>query len=470
LTVFFVFMAAGLGCSKAAEENVSIPEPTVSEEKEMVEKEEMITVTDPIAETPIAICIDKKNVQIYEQVKTGFIEKAKELGYTNVWCLGSDCEDNQFALKKCLEWANAGGKAILVWVDDPADWLYIEKINNAGCIVGTTQYVNHDEIPDYLNFSIACSPDNYGAQVAAKMAEALHGKKGRVVITSGERSLDEFIAEESFRNEWELQTQKYDLSEIVLFDDCILVGKDYEEAKKINISIMQALPDTIGIFDISDNSLSAWTEVVEMAGKAGSVWIAGMHGSEDNLALLDNGDVNLIVNEPFFEQGVMAMEYFDSLLKGDKVPRFTEIKANIENHGGVSDSLLQSTENQESTGDVQPEKTPVLADGEYYGYLQSWDSTNMTVELMEYLGLNEEETNLEFEMTGKEVTLNISESKFILESFWSENGEEIQCESMEDALDTEVYFGGTLEENCANYLFFRVKDDKVTEILFLYMA
>lgn len=113
----------------------------------------------------------------------------------------------------------------------------------------------------------------------------------------------------------------------------------------------------------------------------------------------------------------------------------------------------------------------VLADGEYYGRLQSWDQNSMTVELFEFLGWNEMYMYREFEQTGKTVTLDIDESSVWLEWAWGETGNDIKCKSIDAALNTEIWGGGTtVKEQCPMQINFAVKNGIVEKIVFLYAA
>lgn len=113
----------------------------------------------------------------------------------------------------------------------------------------------------------------------------------------------------------------------------------------------------------------------------------------------------------------------------------------------------------------------VLSDGEYYGYLQSWNQNSMTIELYEFLGWNEMYMYREFEQTGKTVTLDTDESSVWLEWPWGETGNDVKCKSIDAALNTEIWGGGTtVEENCTFEICFVVKNGAVEKIVLLYAS
>lgn len=122
-------------------------------------------------------------------------------------------------------------------------------------------------------------------------------------------------------------------------------------------------------------------------------------------------------------------------------------------------------------GNSEPVVAPGVSDGEYYGRLVKWDNNSMTVELYEFLGWNEEYMFREFKHTGTGVTLDISQSIVWLEWPWGEDGNDIKCRSIDDALNTEIWGGGTtVRENCSMEIFFAVENGIVRDIVFLYAS
>lgn len=122
-------------------------------------------------------------------------------------------------------------------------------------------------------------------------------------------------------------------------------------------------------------------------------------------------------------------------------------------------------------GNSDPVVAPGLSDGEYYGRLVKWDNNSMTVELYEFLGWNEEYMFREFKQTGTGSTLDISRSVVWLEWPWGEDGNDIKCRSIDDALNTEIWGGGTtVRENCSMEISFAVENGLVSDIVFLYAS
>ena len=116
-------------------------------------------------------------------------------------------------------------------------------------------------------------------------------------------------------------------------------------------------------------------------------------------------------------------------------------------------------------------EAPILSDGEYYGRLQAWTDDNMIVELYKFMGWNEEYMYREFAETGQVLTLDTNASSIWLEWAWGEDGSDIKCQSIDDALNTEIWGGGTtVKEQCTMQISFVVKNGIVEKIVFLYAA
>lgn len=112
-----------------------------------------------------------------------------------------------------------------------------------------------------------------------------------------------------------------------------------------------------------------------------------------------------------------------------------------------------------------------LLDGEYYGWLASWDTETMTIELLEYAGRSSQSWNYLFNQTGQIRTLDISQAAICLEYAWTYETE-VQYDTIDIALDTEIpgWGGTTLRESCTMNISFVVKDSAVRKIVFLYAA
>lgn len=114
--------------------------------------------------------------------------------------------------------------------------------------------------------------------------------------------------------------------------------------------------------------------------------------------------------------------------------------------------------------------TDTLADGEYYGLLTSWSKETMTIEIYNFEGRHEMSFNYILTPTGKVLTLNISQATVWLENAWN-NGVELQCDSIDSALNTKVWDGSTaLRDACTMSINFIVSNSQVKKIVFLYTA
>lgn len=121
-----------------------------------------------------------------------------------------------------------------------------------------------------------------------------------------------------------------------------------------------------------------------------------------------------------------------------------------------------------------PEPTPamgtdLIADGDYYAQLTSWDSDTMTIELLKLEGVCEWSDNLMLSNTGNFFTLDVSRATICLDAVWG-SGEEIQCDSIDDALNTIVWGNTYLRDACSMQISITVRNSQVSKIVFLYRA
>lgn len=323
------------GCSnKAADEPAADNTPAADETPadDQTAGDDAADDFDP-TQYPVAICMDTYNHPVHRQVQLGFLKEAEALGYTDATVVGTDLGDSAAAWENGLQWANQGGKGILLWAGDSSSWETIKALSDAGCVVGIPHFnhisQNNGELPEGLSFNLACSPVTYGEQVAEAMANALAGKEGKVAITINTHNITEDAADEAFRAKWEEMAATLDLSKIEILAT-ELEGGDLVEATNINTTILQANPDLIGAFGTTGNSPQSWSGAVTNCGKeAGSVWIAGMDATSANLELLKSGAVAVIVAQPLMEEAKVTMDYLDTIFRGGTVEPWTDLVAPI---------------------------------------------------------------------------------------------------------------------------------------------
>lgn len=125
----------------------------------------------------------------------------------------------------------------------------------------------------------------------------------------------------------------------------------------------------------------------------------------------------------------------------------------------------------EGLGQESSNNSQTLSDGEYFGLLSDWNSDTMTIELLNYDGRHEQSFNYLLTPTGKTCKLDISQAAVRLERAWSNDGRDIKYKSIDAALNTEIWGGGTtLREVCTFEIYFTVGNGIVSEIVFLYAA
>ncbi len=315
-----------------AAEEPAAEEPAAEEPAAEEPAAEEPAAFDPTA-YPVAICMDTYNHPVHRTVQLGFLKKAAELGYTDAQVVGTDLGDSAAAWENGLQWANAGGKGLLLWAGDSSCWEVLKQISATGCIVGIPHFnhmaQNDGQLPEGLSFNMACSPTLYGQQTASILAKACDGKEGAVAITLNTHNITEDAADEAFRAQWEAEAANYDLSKVTILDT-ELEGGDLVEATSIIQGILGAHPEIIAAFGTTGNSPQSWSNAATNVGKAdGEIAIVGMDATEGNLAALKAGKVVAIVAQPLYQEAAKTMEYLDIIFQGGNVDAWTDLEAPI---------------------------------------------------------------------------------------------------------------------------------------------
>lgn len=284
------------------------------------------------ADYPIAVCMSNTTHPVHRIVQLGFLKAAEALGYTNAKVIGTEGSDSSEVMAALEQFADEGGKGVLLFWGDSACYESVAYAADAGVVVGIPHFNHVQEdgtYPEGIAFNMACDPVLYGKQVAELMAEKLSGKTGSVALTQNTKNVTENAANDSFRATWEELGATYDLANIKLLDT-VLEGGVVDEATAINLSIIQANPDILGAFGTTGNSPITWADAATKAGYAdGELVLVGMDATEGNLDYLAAGKVAAIAAQPLYEESYKTMEYLDKIFRGEEVPMWTDLVAPI---------------------------------------------------------------------------------------------------------------------------------------------
>ncbi len=289
------------------------------------------------ADYPVAIAMMMKNHPVHRMVQLGFLKAAKELGYTDAQVIGTEGPDVNEEYTACDTFAAQGGKGLMLWAGDDTCFPTLKKMKAAGVKVGIAHFKFIDEagnLPEGLDFNMACDPVAYGKAVADFMGEKLKGKTGSIAVTQNTKNITENAAYESFK----ARMEELKLEGIKVLEP-ELEGADATQAANINAAVLQKNPDLIGAFSTTGGGSASWSTAAQKAGKApGDIVIVAMDVTEENLKYLEDGQVAALVSQPLYDEAFKTMEYLDKLFRGEEVPKWTDLDAPLVYVGGTGTS------------------------------------------------------------------------------------------------------------------------------------
>lgn len=337
--MMFTVVACGNSSAENADTKKNTEKAESTEKAEATEKAEVGDKAETTSDTafapenyPVAISMDNMNHPVHRIVQLGFLKAAEKLGYTSAKVIGTEGTDTAENFAASEAFAAEGGKGLLLWAGDASAYSIIAKCASMGTVVGIPHFNHQQEdgsYPEGLSFNMACSPKEYGKNVADLMGEKLDGKEGTIALTQNTKNVTENNATQAFRDEWKTLESKYKLDKIKILDTQ-LEGGMVDQATAINLAIIQSNEDIIGAFGTTGNSPITWADAASKAGKAdGEIFIVGMDATEGNLNYLEAGKVQAVVAQPLYEEAYKTMEYLDKIFKGETIPEWTDLEAPV---------------------------------------------------------------------------------------------------------------------------------------------
>lgn len=324
LTVSFTFAGCG-----AKDESAQKSE---TQEKAAVKKADEPTKTEEKAEynpadNPLAIVMILKGHPVHRIVQLGFLEKAKELGYSAEVVASEGAEPAEsIALGEAA--VGKGVKGMLVWAFDQSYYPFINKSNSKGvkCVVP------HFPIPEGdcegLSANLSADPYGYGQSVAKAIGDEVKGKEGCVAVTQGSFNLTENAATKGFTD---YINENYTNLKVL---DAIEEGFDAPQAIAKISAIIQGNPDILGGFGTTGGSPVTWSGAMAQTGREDIIAI-GMDYTEQNIDLVKQGKIYGIVAQPLYEEASISAVILDKLLRGEDVPYFTPLEAPVVTKDGI---------------------------------------------------------------------------------------------------------------------------------------
>lgn len=275
---------------------------------------------------PIIVCMPLKGHPVHRVVETGFLARAKELGYP-AELIGIDNVSEPDYIAACETAITKGAKGIMLWAYAPFIYPTIKKLSDAGIkVIAPHVPVKEGDAPG-LTCNLTADPKAYAKEVAKTLGEALKGKKGSIAITQGSFNTTENTAAESFK---EAMKAYPDLKVLAPQEE----GFDPPAAIAKAVAIIQGNPDLLAAFGTTGGSPQTWAGAIDQTGKK-SLLAIGMDYTEQNIDLVKSGKIYGIVAQPLYDEASKSVDLLDQLFKGEKVPYFTPLDAPVVTKDGI---------------------------------------------------------------------------------------------------------------------------------------
>ena len=255
-------------------------------------------------------------VPFYSSVSCGAEQEAKRLG-VDFTTQGDPtfAVDKQTAIINSL--TSSKPDAIMISITDPKAMIApLQQAKDAGIkIIGID-----GDLTDESVMSTNIQSDNIkgGAIAADRLGEVMGGKGAVVVVDNATGSIISGARVKGFTDEMKA---KYPDVKVL---DTQYSGNSVEKATSIVKSSIASDPTVAGVYGVETNNTQGAITGVSEAGKTGSVHIVGYDTSDPIIKATQAGQVDgLVVQYPFGE-GILGIQSAVTLLNGGTVPRQQE--------------------------------------------------------------------------------------------------------------------------------------------------
>jgi ribose transport system substrate-binding protein len=293
---------------------------------------------DPSTKTIMCV-LPIKGHPVFQNVRAGFLNKAKEMGY-NVQVAGIDGVDEAQYIAACETAIANNVDGIMIWPLGPYLYPTTEKLHNAGIKV-VAPHVPTPEGKDHgFDANFSADPVAYGKEAALAIGNALNGKTGTVAISQTAFNILENDAAKSFK-----ETLESNFPNLKALDP-IEEGSELAAATQKNAALIQANPDILGAYSTTGGGCQSWAAAKRETGRSDLI-VIGMDYTEANIDLVKNGEVYGFIAQPVYEEAEYSVEILDKLLRGEEVPYFTPLDAPVVTVGDLDyyEKLMQEIKN-----------------------------------------------------------------------------------------------------------------------------
>jgi len=192
----------------------------------------------------------------------------------------------------------------------------LKKIHDKGIPVITVDtYLGDGDYtkPSNYNFPLAyIGTDNEaGGKVVAEALAKLIGEKGKVML---ENTNPDVSSVQGREKGFVAGMKQYPNIEVVAIEYCL---DNQEKAQAQVAAVLQKHPDLVGVFGVNVFSAQGAYRAIVNAGLTGAVKVATWDATQDLIAALKKGEVDLVLAQMPAEIGSLAVEWGAKYLNGE---------------------------------------------------------------------------------------------------------------------------------------------------------
>lgn len=262
----------------------------------------------------VALVVGVKGSPFYQALQCGAEAKAKELGLTlTVSAPDQFAADSQIPVVNAVA-ATKPAVAVIVPTDTQALVAPMKQMAGMGTKIVTVDQTVNDT--SFVETQIL-TDNEAGGKLAADAINELLGGKGKVlVITQPPGS----AAQDARTTGFEEELKKYPGIEYL---GAQYQSDDPQKAAEIVTSTLSAHPDLAGVFSTNDQGAIGAITGLRQAGASGKVKVVAYDAASAEVSALKNGTIQALIAQNPKQEGEMAMEVADALMKGKTLDKVT---------------------------------------------------------------------------------------------------------------------------------------------------
>ncbi|MDR1519408.1 MAG: sugar ABC transporter substrate-binding protein [Planctomycetota bacterium] len=282
-----------------------------------------VCAADPaVAGKEVTMILKNLTNPFFITVKEGGERAAAELGI-NLSVLAPLKADNNEEQTHMVEQAIVTGADLVIMC--PSDTMGIipamEKLKEAGIpVINLNTRIGGDE--KLAETLVAIENVECGRETVRRLATMMGGK-GELILLEGVSGAQTSI--DRIQGAHEALAQ---------FPDIKVVAQqpaDYNRAKAMDVTqnLLQAFPNTTGIYCCNDEMALGAVEAIESAGKTGKILVAGSDANADARKAIQNGKMHLTCDTDPFNQGYQSVIAAARALAGEELPPLFRVSIKV---------------------------------------------------------------------------------------------------------------------------------------------